>query len=344
MKISFVLIYLLLYLLITSSTWAQTQPPPLKWKKTYPLAQNAGLRLRDFTYLKSNHSYYVLGELDLADCVNNKCQCDIYTDSDTSHNGQVLYQLDEAGDIIKKICLGKTYVSYRLITTSIDNNLVLAGTARKAVGEFAGYNIDTITGDVIVIKMDTLGNIIWRTHLPGLGFDELNNVYNADNDHVFVLVNRFADPDGIYYEHYGQSNSFDDDSYVIEIDETGNIIWSKAIGGTKYEKLSSIIRLPNNDIIVGGIIEGASQGYYANSQPIGGCTDGYCNDAYIVYLDSSRNLKWNKRYGSSGGDSNWTLHYANQNNFFAINIIGALIHPISTYRYRIWYRKLQFIS
>jgi hypothetical protein len=117
MKISFVLIYLLLYLLITSSTWAQTQPPPLKWKKTYPLAQNAGLRLRDFTYLKSNHSYYVLGELDLADCVNNKCQCDIYTDSDTSHNGQVLYQLDEAGDIIKKICLGKTYVSYRLITT-----------------------------------------------------------------------------------------------------------------------------------------------------------------------------------------------------------------------------------
>lgn len=316
------LITLMVGLLITNRIIAQTQPPPLKWKKTYPVIPNSTARIMDFTYLKSNHSYYVLGKLDMADCVNDKCQCDIYTDSDTSHNGQVLYQLDETGNIIKKICIGNRYLSYLFITTSNDNNLVLAGGAMKAVGEFAGYNIDTITSDKIVIKIDTLGNVIWRTHLPGLGFDELNYVYNADNDHVFVLVNRFADADGIYYEHYGQPNSFDEDSYVIEIDETGNIIWSKAIGGTKYEVLNSIIRLPNNDIIVGGMIEGASQGYYANSQPIGGCTDGFCADAYVVYLDSSRNLKWNRRYGGNTGDGLRAIIPISDEKFLLISVIG----------------------
>lgn len=306
----------LLAMLIKVNAYAQTQPPPLKWKKTYPLNQNGGYRINDFTYLKSNHSYYALGQLDLADCVNNICQCDIYTDNDTTHNGQVLYQLDETGNIIKKICLGKIFAGYRFITTSIDNQLVIAGTASKPVGEFTGYNIDTVTHDVIVIKMDSLGNIIWRTHLPGYGYDELNNIYSADNNHVFVLVNRWADPDGIYYEHYGEPNSFDEDSYVIELDENGNIIWSKAIGGTKLEVLMSIIRLPNNDIIVGGIIESSSIGYYASSIPMG------AGDAYVVYIDSARNMKWNKRFGGSSVDALRVIISISDDKILLITAIG----------------------
>jgi hypothetical protein len=290
----FVLIFLGLYNYCKS----QTQPPALLWSQVYPKSSfdNSPERIVDFCESPYQNGYFLLGRLNSNDCLDTICDCDYYTDNNPNNSKQILYKLNSNGEIDYKICMGGIQCGYFKIVSSNDSNLILAGYAYRGNAEFEGYDIDTFTNDIVVLKIDTSGNVIWRTYLPGLGADDLNYLYCADNNHVFLLVNRFADPDGIYYEHYGAPQSFDEDSYVVELDENGNIIWSKAIGGNGYENLKSIIRLPNNDLVIGGIIDEDSYGYYAISNSIGGL------DAYVVYLDSARNLKWNKRFGSNGID------------------------------------------
>lgn len=275
---------------------SQTQPPALLWSLVYPKSSfdNNPERIVDFCESPYQNGYFLLGRLNSNDCLDTICDCDYYTDNNPNNSKQILYKLNSNGEIDYKICMGGIQCGYFKIVSSNDSNLILAGYAYRGNAEFEGYDIDTFTNDIVVLKIDTSGNVIWRTYLPGLGADDLNYLYCADNNHVFLLVNRFADPDGIYNEHYGAPQSFDEDSYVVEIDNNGNIIWSKAIGGNGYENLKSIVRLPNNDLVIGGGIDEDSYGYYAISNSIGGL------DAYVVYLDSARNLIWNKRFGSNG--------------------------------------------
>lgn len=81
--------------------------------------------------------------------------------------------------------------------------------------------------------------------------------------------------------------SENDDFIIFRTDSYGNIIWQKILGGDKKDIAVSVIENQDHDYLVGG---------YSNSFGMGGY------DIWLVLLDATGNIKWQKSYGGVNDD------------------------------------------
>jgi hypothetical protein len=80
------------------------------------------------------------------------------------------------------------------------------------------------------------------------------------------------------------------DVYISKIDFSGNILWSKMIGGFDDDEIYSIVKTSDKNYVL--------TGYTKSSTPAG--MDNY--NALIMKIDSSGNLLWAKVYGGMNPD------------------------------------------
>ena len=81
----------------------------------------------------------------------------------------------------------------------------------------------------------------------------------------------------------GYTSSFGNggnDGYLVRLDYSGNLVWSKTIGGSFSDAVSAAVSKPNGQIIIGG-------GYAFNS-------NNSSTDAFVGELDSMGNFLWSK--------------------------------------------------
>jgi hypothetical protein len=78
------------------------------------------------------------------------------------------------------------------------------------------------------------------------------------------------------------------DIYVVKLGSAGNVLWTKTIGGSKYEVANSIIQSSDGGYVVAGWTSSFVAGYYY--------------DIYVVKLDSAGNVLWTKTIGGSYND------------------------------------------
>jgi hypothetical protein len=90
-----------------------------------------------------------------------------------------------------------------------------------------------------------------------------------------------------YTESFGAGGR---DIYVVKLDSSGNIIWTKTIGGSSDDEAFSIIQSSDG----GYIVAGRTSSFGAGS-----------GDIYVVKLDSSGNVVWAKTIGGSSND--WAI-------------------------------------
>jgi uncharacterized delta-60 repeat protein len=157
------------------------------------------------------------------------------------------------------------------ITQSSDGGYVVAGyTTSFGAGSY----------DFYVVKLDSSGNIIWTKTIGGSGDDQaLSIIRSSDGNYVVA----------------GWTNSFGSnyDFYVVKLDSSGNIIWTKTIGGSGDDQAWSIIQSSDGGYVVAG---------RTNSFGAGGW------DFYVVKLDSSGNVQWTKTIGGTGSqDEAWSI-------------------------------------
>jgi hypothetical protein len=81
------------------------------------------------------------------------------------------------------------------------------------------------------------------------------------------------------------------DVYVVKLDATGNLQWTKTIGGPESEEGNSLIQTSDGGYAITGFTESFGTGEL---------------DVYVVKLDANGNLQWTKTIGgpeSDGGNS-----------------------------------------
>lgn len=82
------------------------------------------------------------------------------------------------------------------------------------------------------------------------------------------------------------------DFLITKSDPYGNTIWQRVMGGDKEDLLVSITENSDGDFLIGG---------YSNSYGVGGY------DLWLVLLDTTGNIKWQKTYGSVNNDRLFAL-------------------------------------
>jgi len=276
-------------------------PPPVTWARSY------GGGNFDWTYgaRQTPDGGYILAGETLSFSTE---QVDI-----------IVISLDANGDVLWRKTFGSEGVeNHRGLAIAPDGGCVITG-ARNAVEE-ESY-------DILAIKIDAAGAIVWQYAYGGRSYD-WGHAIEATSDHGFIIagittagggtstmmvlkINKqgrivwqkripretyygwaiaaHEAPDGGYIIGGGTYNDSGNGMWVwvLKLDEAGNIVWQKAYGGETWDDVWSIRPAPDGGTIAAGSTQGFGAGLY---------------DFWILRLDAGGDVLWQKTCGGTDHD------------------------------------------
>ena len=178
-------------------------------------------------------------------------------------------------------------------------------------GSFSGtvdFDPDSLTqfnltsngfNDIFIFKLDAAGNFIWAKTMGGIDSDGANSI-SLDVFGNVLTIGIFHgqvdfDPDSMGTFNLNSTNY--STIFISKLDNSGNFVWTKAIGGIGGPSNGSSIAVDT----MGNIYStGAFQGL-ADFDPGGGTyflNSGVGQSVFISKLDSLGNFVWAKSFGS----------------------------------------------
>lgn len=179
-----------------------------------------------------------------------------------------IFKLDVNGKLLWSKTIGGTdHDVARDIILTEDGGFVLAGYT---------YSYGEGSSDLFIVKLDDNGILEWSKSIGGTGLDEARSIIQT-KDKSFVIAG-YTDSFGAGFKDY----------YIVKVDATGTLQWTRTVGGTGFEEAFSVIETSDNGYGITG---------YTNSFGAG------VNDFYVVKLDYNGKLQWSKTVGGSKNES-----------------------------------------
>ena len=182
------------------------------------------------------------------------------------------------------------------VIQSNDGGYVLFGTSNSPfLGDPAfGDNSEGANGnDYWVVKIDDKGNKDWDNMLGGEGSDGLHTAISSDAGYVIGgSSNSEAGGDKSEDNNGGFGTS---DYWVVVIDNQGNKVWDKTIGGGGDDILNSVVHVPGGGYLLGGFSDSNASGDKSENNH-------GAEDYWVVKIDAQGKKEWDKSYGGNGSD------------------------------------------
>lgn len=139
-------------------------------------------------------------------------------------------------------------------------------------------------GDIWVFRIDASGNLLWSKSLGGTAADELRNA-DKSLDNGFILTGFTSSNDWDVSGNHGG-----EDVWVVKLSSSGAIEWQKCLGGTASERPRAIMTMADGNYVMTG----------STASTNGDVTTQHGNnDLWIVKLDGSGNILWQRAYGGT---------------------------------------------
>jgi hypothetical protein len=172
----------------------------------------------------SNGNYLLCGQSSSlnGDVVGNHGDNDIW-----------LLVINDSGDILWQRCLGGSNIdkgSYAFETA--DHCYMVSGQSYSLDGDVSGNMHGR--GDIWIVKMDTVGNIIWQKLYGGTGLDFAYGMRQT-LDGGYIVISYTTSTNGDIIGNHGSGEGF-----VQKLDASGNVQWSRCIGGTSDDYLHCV--------------------------------------------------------------------------------------------------------
>ncbi|MCB0526626.1 MAG: T9SS type A sorting domain-containing protein [Saprospiraceae bacterium] len=125
--------------------------------------------------------------------------------------------------------------------------------------------------DYYLVKLTNTGSVVWEKAFGGSGPDWARGVILDKND-GYIITGETESKDGDI-----DNSTVGHDIWLIKIDEQGELVWKKIIGGSKADGSLSITPSVNNEIVITG---------YSNSTDgdFMGCKNKGKDDLFIIKL------------------------------------------------------------
>jgi gliding motility-associated-like protein len=224
-------------------------------------------------------------------------------DGDVSglHNGVPGYldvwalRLNSAGNLLWQKCLGG-YKEDRAtcIQVTKDGGAIICGATESNDGDVMGQHGSY---DMWVVKLSSYGSIEWQRTLGGM-HDDLANSITQTKDGGYILCGETSSNDGDFTTNHSGSGNIADIA-VVKLDPAGNTEWAKCLGGTEFDIGYCI----QNDLSGGYVLSGI---VYSNDGDVS-ANHSTSRDAWIVKLDNSGVIEWQKCYGGNFDDIPYSI-------------------------------------
>ncbi|EAR02676.1 hypothetical protein [Maribacter sp. HTCC2170] len=185
---------------------------------------------------------------------------------------------DHSYDIIQTQDGGYFFIGFLDITAAKADGYTEKGRflTRHGVGEFWGT------------KIDEQGNIQWRRYFGGTNNDRAHAVVQS-NDGGFVMAG-FSESDDFDISETKGSYDF----WVVKITSSGDLVWERSFGGSGIEISYDIAKTLDNAYVITGNTFSDDADVTSNSGE---------SDIWMIKIDDSGNLIWEKTYGGTQFDA-----------------------------------------
>jgi hypothetical protein len=139
---------------------------------------------------------------------------------------------------------------YLITGSSIQTGNNLSGTGGKSQQPNNGY-------DFHLVKLNQQGEEVWEKYFSGQNHDFLSATVNTQ-DGGFVLAGTSFSGKGLDKKEDSKGGS---DIWLIRINEFGDELWQKTIGGNSDEEARAVIQTTDLGFFVAGNIQNSAKGY-----------------------------------------------------------------------------------
>lgn len=219
-----------------------------------------------------------------------------------------LLKLDSHGNIIWQKTYGSSSsdIPFSFTTTSDGGFLIAAGSMGSDydVPFHYGAQIDM---DWLVIKTDSLGDLEWSRTLGGTNFEgRAGSIFEADGGYYLVSHSNSSDYDCNDSSWHNTAHS-DMDYYMLKLDLSGNVLWSKSYGGSDFDQVSyAMWDERDSSIVITGDTKSIDYMVQNNTSTL-------TRSIWVVKTDKDGNFLWGRRIGDTvtNNDAGNILPYDN---------------------------------
>ena len=296
------------------------------WEKTYGGTKGEGGQ----TILTApDSSYYLV-------CTSVSSDGDISNDPYPTSSDFWIVKIDKDGEIIWDKILGGNGIDETqnaILTT--DYGMITIGQTTSNDGDisiFYGF------WDIWIVKINSNGEKEWDFTLGGTG-PELAEAIIQTSDEGYLICGGTINPDGIIQcnNYHGSA-----DVLLVKLDSLRNIEWVNCYGGTYYDGAFGLLELEDGYVFTGYTEsnDGDVSGFHGiPGDPLG-------SDIWVVKIDFSGNIIWQKCLGGSKGEHARNIFQTEDSGFMVIgqtksndgDVVG--FHGVAGYNYDIWMVKL----
>lgn len=201
----------------------------------------------------------------------------------------ILAKLSSSGTLLWQKTLGGSSTDrMNQLQATADGGCIAVGMTSSQDGNVTGYHGGY--RDTWVVRLGANGNLLWQRALGGSGdeFYTAVQVTTVNGVEGYVIAVRTDSNNGDVSGNHGGL-----DIWVVKLGYDGTLQWQNTFGGSGWEELGSI--KPTKD---GGFILGATTA--SNDGNVSG--NHGSNDAWLVKIDGSGKLQWQKTLGGTASD------------------------------------------
>jgi len=233
-------------------------------------------------------------------------KADLYNKSEKSRGNMDYWvvKLDKQGVIQWQKTYGGQYADLlKSMEQTTDNGFILAGYSNSSLsGEKTDSNKGI--GDVWVIKINDVGEILWQNSYGAEGDDQASVIHQTtDGGYIIGAISNSKNP----LTSIGGIVGNGTDYWVLKLDEEGGVVWSKTYDFGKTDILTSLVEnKDDHTYLIGGYAQSESR--IPREGIVGKLTnkvvkekDGI-NDYIALKIDEKGEELWKKTVGSAGED------------------------------------------
>ncbi|MDT8309125.1 MAG: T9SS type A sorting domain-containing protein [Bacteroidales bacterium] len=192
-------------------------------------------------------------------------------------------ETDTVGTLLKEKCFGGSETENGRAIILINDSVPVI----LAQSNSNDYDLDTNYGsnDAWIFRLNSLWAFHWKVTLGGSASELMWKAIHTNSSSLMILVGSYSS-DGDVIGNHGV-----DDTWLIELDYYGNLIWSNCFGGSSSDYSYDIAKTADDGYVLCG--RASSHDGDVIKYP------DYYGSFWVLKLDSTKNIQWSRCFGGS---------------------------------------------
>jgi hypothetical protein len=210
------------------------------------------------------------------------------------------------------------------VSADVSGNVLVTGkytSSPLTIGSITMGNSGS--GDILVIKYDASGNVLWVRRAGGYGNEWANDVSTDVNGNVSITG--AYESSTISFGSTTLTNTGTQSIFIAKYDSSGNALWAKGAGGGIIDFGTRLCTDVNGNVLVTGVFYSPSISFDSTV-----LTNAGYGDLFVTKYDTSGNLVWATRAGGTNADMGYGICTDASGNVFVTGVFYSQVINFGT--------------